>query len=60
MIEPLGAEIQDFLDCTLTGARPVTDGWSGVRVIAVLEAVGASLLAGGAQIPVTIPNGGRA
>jgi predicted dehydrogenase len=60
MIEPLGAEIQDFLDCTLTGARPVTDGWSGVRVIAVLEAVGASLMAGGAQIPVTIPNGGRA
>ena len=59
MIEPLGAEVQDFLDCTLSGARPVTDGWSGVRVVAVLDAVGASLRAGGEQIPVSIPGGHR-
>jgi predicted dehydrogenase len=55
MIEPLGAEVQDFLQCTLTGERPVTDGWSGVRVVAVLDAVGTSLRAGGAQVPVSIP-----
>jgi predicted dehydrogenase len=55
MIEPLGAELQDFLDCTLTGNRPVTDGWSGVRVVAVLEAVEKSLAAGGAQVEVQIP-----
>ena len=55
MIEPLGAEVQDFLHCTLTGERPVTDGWSGVRVVAVLDAVGTSLRAGGAQVPVSIP-----
>ena len=57
MIEPLGAEVQEFLDCTLTGGRPFTDGWSGVRVVAVLDAVGASLSAGGEQIPVSIPAG---
>jgi predicted dehydrogenase len=56
MIEPLGAELKDFLDCTLTGGRPVTDGWSGVRVVAVLEAVGQSLAAGGAEIPVELPS----
>jgi hypothetical protein len=55
MIEPLGAEVQEFLRCTLTGEQPVTDGWSGVRVVAVLEAVGESLRAGGARIPVEIP-----
>jgi predicted dehydrogenase len=55
MIEPLGAELKDFLDCTLTGGRPVTDGWSGVRVVAVLEAVGRSLAAGGTEIPVELP-----
>lgn len=55
MIEPLGAELKDFLDCTLTGGRPVTDGWSGVRVVAVLEAVGRSLANGGAEIEVDLP-----
>jgi predicted dehydrogenase len=55
MVEPLGAELKDFLACTLTGERPVTDGWSGVRVVAVLEAVGRSLAAGGEQIAVELP-----
>ena len=55
MIEPLGAEVQDFLDCTLTGDRPVTDGWSGVRVVSVLEAVEKSLAAGGAKTDVALP-----
>jgi predicted dehydrogenase len=56
MIEPLGAEVQEFLRCTLTGERPLTDGWSGVRVVAVLEAIGESLRAGGGvKIPVNIP-----
>jgi len=55
MIEPLGAEVRDFLDCTLTGNRPVTDGWSGVRVVSVLEAVEKSLAAGGAKTDVALP-----
>jgi len=51
----LGAEVRDFLDCTLTGNRPVTDGWSGVRVVSVLEAVEKSLAAGGAKTDVALP-----
>jgi predicted dehydrogenase len=55
MVEPLAAELQDFLECTLTGERPQTDGWSGVRVVAVLEAVEESLRAGGERVDVTLP-----
>jgi predicted dehydrogenase len=58
MVEPLGTEVQEFLRCTLTGERPVTDGWSGVRVVAVLDAVGQSLRAGGEQTPVQLPSTG--
>jgi len=36
--EPMAREIGHFLDCIRTGARPRTDGWSGVRVLEVLEA----------------------
>jgi len=54
LIEPLGAELQDFLVCTLTGDRPMADGWNGVRVVAVLEAVQRSLAAGGARIDVSL------
>ena len=56
MIEPLGAEVQDFLRCTLTGERPVTDGWSGVRVVATLEAAQQSLDKGGVQVEVDAPS----
>jgi predicted dehydrogenase len=52
MVEPLAAELGHFLDCAATGARPRTDGWNGVDVVAVLEAVDASLRAGGTQAPV--------
>jgi predicted dehydrogenase len=37
--EPLQTEISHFLDCALTGARPRTDGWSGLRVVQALEAI---------------------
>lgn len=50
--EPLALEIAHFLDCVRTGARPRTDGWNGARVVAVLEAVDASLRAGGATVAV--------
>jgi predicted dehydrogenase len=63
MVEPLGAELQHFLECARTGSRACTDGWNGVDVVAVLEAVDASLAAGGAQVPVAttripVPVGG--
>jgi predicted dehydrogenase len=50
--EPLGVELKHFLECADTGARPRTDGWNGVDVVAVLEAVDASLRAGGTQVKV--------
>lgn len=52
MVEPLAAELGHFLQCVHTGARPRTDAWNGAAVVAVLEAVDASLAAGGAQVPV--------
>jgi predicted dehydrogenase len=54
-IEPLAAELGDFLECVRTGKRPYTDGWNGVRVVAVCEAVDRSLRAGGARVEVRMP-----
>jgi predicted dehydrogenase len=55
MTEPLAAEIGHFLDCVRTGSRPLTDGWNGVRVVSVCEAVDASLAAQGARVAVDLP-----
>jgi predicted dehydrogenase len=52
MVEPLAAELGHFLECASNGTRPCTDGWNGVDVVAVLEAVDASLAAGGVQVPI--------
>jgi predicted dehydrogenase len=52
MVEPLAAELGHFLECAGTGQRPRADGWNGVDVVAVLEAVDASLAAGGTQVPI--------
>jgi predicted dehydrogenase len=46
--EPLRLECEHFVDCVLNGSRPRTDGAAGVRVVRVLEALQASLDAGGA------------
>jgi predicted dehydrogenase len=60
--EPLRLECQHFVDCVLTGGRPRTDGLAGVRVVRVLEALQASLDAGGAPVPVgaTVGTGAEA
>lgn len=55
MVEPLAEELRHFLECARTGARPRTDGWNGVAVVSVLEAVDASLRAGGADVAVKAP-----
>lgn len=52
MVEPLQVEMQHFIDCVDHGRRPLVDGWNGLRTVAVLEAVDASLRASGAQTPV--------
>jgi len=41
--EPLRLECEHFLECVRTGARPRSDGESGLRVVRVLEALQRSL-----------------
>jgi predicted dehydrogenase len=55
LTEPLALELDHFLECCRTGARPRTDGWSGVRVVATLEAAQRSLDKGGTQVDVEAP-----
>ena len=45
--EPLFMEAGHFVHCAKTGEQPLTDGWSGLRVVASLEAAQASLDSGG-------------
>lgn len=35
--EPMARECAHFLECIRTGDRPRTDGWSGARVLGILE-----------------------
>ena len=53
--ERLALELDHFLECCRTGARPRTDGWNGVRVVATLEAAQRSLDKGGIQVEVDAP-----
>jgi predicted dehydrogenase len=55
LTEPLALELDHFLECCRTGARPRTDGWSGVRVVATLEAAQRSLDKGGVQVDLDAP-----
>jgi len=41
--EALQTEVEHFIDCVRSGARPVSDGASGLRVIEVLEAASRSI-----------------
>ncbi len=41
--EPLKVECQHFVDCVRTGARPLSDGYNGLRVVQMLEAAQASM-----------------
>lgn len=41
--EPLRVECEHFVECVRTGATPLSDGHSGVRVVRVLEALQRSL-----------------
>jgi predicted dehydrogenase len=53
--EPLRLECRHFIDCVSDGSRPRTDGNGGLQVVRVLEALQASLDAGGAPQPVAAP-----
>jgi predicted dehydrogenase len=46
--EPLRTQVRHFAHSILNGERPLSDGWDGVRVVAVMDAIQRSLKAGGA------------
>ncbi len=52
--EPLALEIEHFVECIVEGRAPVTDGASGRRVVAVLEAAQRSLEGNGAAEQVAL------
>jgi len=54
MVEPLSTELRHFIECVDSSRRPLVDGWNGVRTVAVLEAVDASLRAEGAKVSVSL------
>jgi predicted dehydrogenase len=41
--EALKTETEHFIECIRTGARPITDGRVGLRVVEMLEAASRSL-----------------
>jgi predicted dehydrogenase len=49
--EPLALQDQHFVDSILSRTRPQTDGQSGAAVVAVLEAIEASMR-GNVRVPV--------
>ncbi len=54
LTEPLALELDHFLECCASGARPRSDGWSGARVVAALEAAQQSLDKAGQQVEVVV------
>lgn len=50
--EALRGMLAEFAASVAEGRRPLTDGWSGIRVLAILEAASASLQQGGAFMPI--------
>ena len=50
--EPLKKECNHFLECIRTGKPPLSDGYSGLRVVAVLEASSRSLKLSGRSVPI--------
>jgi predicted dehydrogenase len=51
--EALQTLVRDFAHCIRNGGTPLTDSWSGVRVLDLLEAVDRSRAANGALVPVS-------
>jgi len=49
--EPLRQEVEHFLDCVASGARPRTDAAEGLRVLTVLAAAQRSIATGAPVIP---------
>ncbi len=48
--EALTLLCSEFVDAILSGKRPTTDGWSGMKIVRILEAAQQSLRAGGTMV----------
>lgn len=57
-MEPLRVVCDHFVECVANRSAPLSDGWAGLRVVEVLEAMTASLANGGE--PVALTPGGDA
>ncbi|WP_406832196.1 Gfo/Idh/MocA family oxidoreductase [Pedococcus sp. KACC 23699] len=55
--EALGVMAGEFAAAITQGRPPLTDGWAGLRVLAVLEAASESQRRAGAMAPVSMPHG---
>jgi predicted dehydrogenase len=49
-VEPLRVECQHFLDCIISGQKPISSGGDGAKVLKVLETAQRSLLNGGVEL----------
>ncbi len=54
--EPLRKECAHFLECIEKGTPPRSDGYSGLRVVSVLEAANVSLKKQGQAVPIKYSN----
>jgi predicted dehydrogenase len=50
--EPLRLQSEHFVDCIVNGLTPRSDGYSGLRVVSILEAASQSLKKDGQAVPV--------
>jgi predicted dehydrogenase len=53
--EPLKKECDVFLESIKKGIPPVSDGYSGLRVVSILEAASKSIKQAGRQVPIRFP-----
>ena len=53
--EPLAVEIDHFVDSIALDHRPLTDGWHGVEIVAILEAMALSMEEEGRVVSVSYP-----
>jgi predicted dehydrogenase len=53
--EPLKTECSHFIDCVLNGTTPLSDGYDGLKVVRVMEAISCSVAGHG--IPISLQSG---
>ncbi len=53
--EPLARECQHFIECIQNDQQPLTDGYDGLKVVAILEAANESLKNSGKSVTIQLP-----